>query len=110
MLGGLLLAGCGVNEVVVQGQFPQPVLDKLPITLGVYYDPEFRTHEFFDEATTREETDWVVKTGDAQVQMYNILLPGMFDKVVLLNDIPRRDRIDAVQGERVDAVLVPHVA
>jgi hypothetical protein len=104
-----LLVGCA-NEVVVEGEFPAPVLDKLPMTIGVYYDPEFRNHEFFDEASTREETDWLVRTGDAQVKMYNTLLPGMFERVVMLNELPRRDRVEAVTDQNVDAVLVPHVA
>jgi hypothetical protein len=76
----------------------------------VYYDPAFRNHEFFDEASSREETDWLVRTGEAQVQMYNTLLPGMFEKVVMLNELPRRDRVDTVMEEHVDAVLVPHVS
>lgn len=104
-----LLAGCA-NEVVVEGDFPAPVLDKLPLTIGVYYDPEFRNHEFFDEASTREETDWLVRTGDAQVKMYNTLLPGMFESVVMLNELRRGDRVEAVTDQHVDAVLVPHVA
>ncbi len=105
----LLLAAC-TNNVVVEGYFPAPVLEKLPLTLGVYYDPEFRNHEFFDEAGSRAETDWLVRTGPAQVQMYNTLLPGMFEKVVMLNDLPRHDRVEAVGEEEVDVVLVPHVA
>ena len=105
-----LLLGACANNVVVHGTFPTPVLEKLPYTLGVYYDPEFRNHEFYDKATVREETDWLVKTGEAQVQMYNTLLPGMFEKIVMLNDLPRRDRVEAVAEEQVDAVLVPHVA
>lgn len=105
----LLLGGCA-NKVVVEGNFPTPVLQKLPYTIGVYYTPEFRGHEFFDEASTREETDWLVSTGSAQVDMYNTLLPGMFKKVVLLNALPRRDRLEAVAEEQVDVVLVPHVA
>ena len=87
-LAAVLLAGCGANEVVVHGQFPQPVLDKLPITLGVYYDPEFRNHEFFDQASSRGESDWIVRTGEAQTQMYDTLLGGMFEKVVMLNELP----------------------
>jgi hypothetical protein len=111
LLASLLLLLCGcANEVVVKGSFPTPVLEKLPYTIGVYYDPEFRNHEFFDEAGTREETDWLVRTGSAQVEMYNTLLPGMFEKVVMLNELPRRDRVEAVTEEQVDAVLVPHVA
>lgn len=109
LLSALLLSACA-NEVVVKGSFPEPVLEKLPYTLGVYYDPEFRNHEFFDEATSREESNWLVRTGDAQIEMYNTLLPGMFEKVVFLNELPRRDRVEAVTGQRLDAVLVPHVA
>ncbi|MEP5764010.1 MAG: hypothetical protein ABJ308_05430 [Halieaceae bacterium] len=105
----LLLAACA-NKVMVEGNFPAPVLDKLPVSIGVYYDPEFRSHEFFDAATTREETDWLVSTGEAQVQMYNQLLPGMFEKVVVLSDLPRRDRVDTVMEDGLDAVLVPHVS
>ncbi len=105
----LLVAGC-TNQVVVEGQFPEPVLDKIPLTIGVYYDPEFRNHEFFDQAKSREETDWLVRTGPAQIQMYNTLLPGMFENVVMLNELPRADRMDAVLGQGVDAVLVPHVS
>lgn len=108
VIAALALAGCA-NEVVVEGQFPQPVVEKLPIKIGVYYDPEFRTHEFFDQASSREETDWLVRTGDAQLQMYNTLLPGMFEKVVVLNELPRKDRVDTVLDENLDAVLVPHV-
>ncbi len=103
-----LLTACA-NQVEVKGQFPTPVLDKLPLKIGVYYDPEFRAHEFFDEADSREETDWIVRTGQAQVEMYNTLLPGMFEQVVMLNELPRGDRVDTVIDEDLDAVLVPHV-
>ncbi|MCZ6830209.1 MAG: hypothetical protein O7F73_11595 [Gammaproteobacteria bacterium] len=108
-LGCALLAGCGANEVVVKGYFPQPVLDKLPITLGVYYDPEFRNHEFFDQASNRGESDWIVRTGAAQTQMYDILLGGMFEKVIMLNELPREDRVAAVGEAGADVILVPHV-
>jgi hypothetical protein len=104
----VLMGGCA-TKVMVEGDFPTPVLEKIPLTIGVYYDPEFRNHEFYDRATSREETDWLVRTGEAQVKMYDTLLPGMFEKVVMLNELPRRDRVDAVMEEDVDAVLVPHV-
>jgi hypothetical protein len=108
-LAALLLVACGAHEVEVRGDFPQPVLEKLPMTLGVYYNPEFRSHTFHEVNKERRESDWIVKTGDAQVKMYNTLLQGMFEKVVYLNDIPRRERVTAVGEEQVDAVLVPAV-
>ena len=101
----LLLVACA-NNVVVQGDFPAPLMEKLPCVIGVYYEPEFRNHELFDEAAARAESDWLVRTGAAQVAMYNALLPGMFEKIVLLDDRPEQDWSD-VAG--IDAVLVPHV-
>ncbi len=127
LLAGLVLAACGANEVMVQGQFPAPVLEKIPVTLGVYYDEEFRNHEFFDQSAKPGESDWTVYTGAAQTTMYDSLLNGMFERVVLVEELPWQpptaDATPAAQdsgaastttgrtgaGLEVDAILVPHV-
>jgi hypothetical protein len=101
-----LLTGCGPAEVVVQGNFPAPTMEKLPITLGVWYSPEFTNHEFFDEAKTRTESSWLVRTGQAQVEMWDTLLNGMFAKVVHMTGKPGPDQMNPT----VDAVLIPEVA
>lgn len=100
-----LLAGCGPARVDVQGKFPPPLLEPLPLTLGVWYGEDFRQHEFFDEAKSKRESSWIVNTGAAQVQMWDTLLAGMFSKVVHLESEPVAGQ--AVAG--VDAVLIPHV-
>lgn len=100
-----LVAGCGPSEVVVKGEFPPPTMEKLPLTIGVWYAPEFINHEFFDEATSRAESSWLVKSGQAQVQMWDVLLAGMFTEVV-----PLAERPGPGQGKAsVDAVLIPEV-
>ncbi|MCY4427877.1 MAG: hypothetical protein OXC05_12725 [Halieaceae bacterium] len=120
LLASVLLAACGANEVVVQGQFPSPVLEKVPVTLGVHYSEEFRGHEFFDQASARGESDWMVRTGDAQVRMYDALLGGMFERVVHLDELPWAEPVEAAAetvaetgvqtgAASLDAILVPHV-
>lgn len=101
----LLLAACGTQEVYVEGEFPRPVMNELPLTLGVYYDEEFRTHEFFDEAKGRGQSDWLVNTGQAQLQMWGSVLEGMFETVIPLEQRPEPGAMNRV----TDAVLVPHV-
>ena len=100
-----LLVGCGPNKVVVQGNFPPPLIEPLPITLGVWFDDDFRKYEVFDEAKSKRDSSWVVNTGEAQVQMWNALLVGMFEKVVPLGEPPGPGR----SNPAVDAVLIPHV-
>ena len=102
----LVIAGCSSKQVIVEGNFPEPLLDPLPITMGVIYPPAFAQHEFFDEAKGRAESDWLVKTGEAQVAFWDILLRGLFQEVVHI------DSWETVQseGERIDGVLIPSIA
>lgn len=101
----LLLGACGAKQVVVQGDFPQPLMSKQPVTLGVFYPEDFRNHEFFDEAKGRSDSDWLVKTGEAQVAMWNTLFDGMFERVVFLEEAPDTD----AKASGVDAILIPRV-
>jgi hypothetical protein len=101
----LLLAGCGTKEVVVTGNFPDPLMSPLPVTLGVWYEPEFASHEFFDEAKGRSESDWIVRTGEAQVQMWDKLLDGMFSRVARMDGKPAPNQMNPA----VDAVLIPRI-
>ena len=102
----LLGAGCASKQVVVEGTFPAPLLDPLPVTIGVIYPSAFAQHEFFDEAKGRAESDWLVKTGEAQVEFWDILLTGLFDEVVNIQDW------ETVQsrGADIDGVLIPAIA
>ena len=100
-----LLVACGPAEVVVKGNFPEPLMGPDGPETAVAAKEEFAGHEFFDEAKSRSESSWIVKTGAAQVQMWDILLAGMFDSVVLMKGKPGPGQMNQV----VDAVLIPHV-
>ncbi len=100
-----LLAGCGTKQVVVESEFPDPVMNPLPLTLGIWYDDDFANHEFFDEASGRAESSWLVNTGQAQVELWHTLLRGMFRDVVFMNGKPGPGQMNPL----VDAVLLPTV-
>lgn len=101
----VLLAGCGPANVNVEGNFPAPLMEPLPLTVGVWYGEDFANHEFFDEAKSRNESSWIVKTGEAQVQMWDAVLASMFQQVVHMKGKPGPGQMNQV----VDAVLIPHV-
>jgi hypothetical protein len=100
-----LLCACGPRQVIVEGNFPTPLMSPLPLTMGVWYDEEFSNHEFFDEAKGRADSSWIVKTGAAQTQMWDIVLGGMFRELVHMRGEPSADQLNQI----VDAVLIPHV-
>jgi hypothetical protein len=92
-----LLVGCG--------NFPPPLIEPLPLTLGVWFGDDFSKHEFFDEAKGKRDSSWVVNTGAAQVELWDTLLAGMFQKVIHVTAQPGPN----TSHPAVDAVLVPHV-
>ena len=100
-----LLAGCGARQVVVEGEFPKPLMSPLPLNMGIWYDEEFANHEFFDEAKGRTESTWIVKTGSAQMQMWDIVLGGLFKNLEQMKNRPGSGEMNQV----VDAVLVPKI-
>ena len=102
----VLFTACASKQVVVEGKFPKPLLDPLPITLGLLYPSIFAEHEFFDEAKGRAESDWLVKTGKAQVEFWDILFSGMFNDVVHLKDWETIQ----TRGTEIDGVLIPEIA
>jgi hypothetical protein len=105
LTAAVLLSACSVNQVVVEGSFPPPLMNTVPLTLGVFYEDEFANHEFYEETKSRQQSDWVVKTGQAQVQMWDVLLGGMFENLVHLPARPTAEN----KNPLVDAVLIPHI-
>jgi hypothetical protein len=102
----LLGAGCASKQVVVEGKFPTPLMDPLPITVGLIYPKAFAEHEFFDEAKGRADTDWLVKTGEAQVKFWDKVFNGMFAEVVHIRDW----KTVQTRGSDIDGVVIPSIS
>ncbi|MED5539329.1 MAG: hypothetical protein VX819_02195, partial [Pseudomonadota bacterium] len=69
----LVLAACTSREVIVKGSFPTPLVDPVPVSVGVLFTQEFKEHELVDDATGRGEVSWRVSTGTAQVEFWSTL-------------------------------------
>ena len=100
----LVLAACTSREVIVEGTFPTPLVDPVPVSIGVLFTQEFKEHELVDDATGRGEVSWRVSTGTAQVEFWSTLLPAFFQNAVFI------ESYEDLQTYDVDAVLIPKVA
>jgi hypothetical protein len=100
----LFVVACTSREVVVEGAFPAPLIDPVPVSVGILFTQEFREHELIDDATGRGEVSWRVSTGSAQVDFWSTLFPAFFQNVVFINSYEDLETYD------VDAVLIPEVS
>lgn len=99
----LLLSGCAANTIVISGSYPSPLVRKLPITVGVYYPDELRNFSFTEIDDNSGNDQYIVQSGASQLQLFNTVLPALFQNVVML------DSLDAANTASVDAVFVPDI-
>lgn len=99
----ITLHGCSTNVIIVQGEFPTPLVDALPVTLGIHYTEDFANHKYEYQPKGMTEIKLVMDTGGVQTQMFNNLLPHMFEDVVMLDTYPPEP------DSGIDLVLIPEV-
>jgi len=100
-IGTGLLVGCGGATVAVPTEFPVPLVERLPVTMGVHLSPELR--KFVHREKLKSGGDWSIDLGDAQEPMFTNLLTGMFAD---MRFVKKPDAPDA----GVDAVLIPSIS
>lgn len=101
----LVLAGCsGTKNVLPQANFPIPLVDKTPITMGIHLDPALREYVYTE--TVGKKGEWNVALGPVQVELFNNLAQGMFAEYTVVEG--DAEPIGSVEG--VDAVLRPSIA
>ena len=98
----LVIVSCGVSNVVIDGSFPTPNIAKLPVSVAVIYDDALREFSFMEYTETGEE-EFNIESGGSHIQLFNAVLPAMFDEVVFV------DTIEEVQATGADAIFTPAI-
>ncbi len=97
-----LLASCAANTINISGSYPSPLVRKIPITVGVYYPDELRNFSFTEIDDYTGDDQYIVNSGATQVELFNTVLPALFENVVMLDSLDTRPT-------GVDAVFVPAI-
>lgn len=95
-----LATACGGASVEVPTNFPVPVLDKLPLNMGIHLSDELLNYVHAERL--ENAGNWAIDLGDAQPAMFNNLLSGMFQRVETVAD-PKAPSMG------VNGVLVPSI-
>ncbi len=101
-LAGVVAAGCTATASI-PADFPTPLVDPLPIRVGVRYGEQFLTYQHREQIPSDRE--WVVELGDANVALFDTVLDSMFESTESVNE--EAGRIAAVAG--LDAVIEPEL-
>jgi hypothetical protein len=81
-----MLGACTTTKLDTRAQLPPPLLEQLPIRVGVYYSKEFREYVHRE---TRSKIDYEVNLGPAHVTNMDWLLKAMFREIVHVDDPSR---------------------
>jgi len=102
VLAVLLLGGCTMTarwEPAPQTE-ALPRVAKHPVHAGIYYSPQCEKHE---QTRTSGGVVFVVPIGSASVQLFDNVLPRVFEMTSRLSTLS----IDEIAAKQVDVVVVP---
>ncbi|MFQ6005831.1 MAG: hypothetical protein ACE5OQ_10030 [Woeseia sp.] len=95
------LGGCGSQVVMDDPSIPDPLFDKIPISVAVRFPSEF-DHFVHEEQVIGKER-WTIDLGQANALLFTKLFGAMFnDLTVIDRDVDARDMI-------VDALIEPSI-
>ncbi|MFL6581476.1 MAG: hypothetical protein ACJ8G2_12105 [Burkholderiales bacterium] len=97
-----LASGCSMTHTVTV----KPKLDALPVTTkspvhaGIYYSPQFANQEYARKVGADTS---VVKIGAASTRLFDVVLPGVFDKTARMTALSA----DEFRAHGVDVAIAP---
>lgn len=95
-----LLVGCS-SSVIVESEFPVPLVEPLPVTMGVIFDDEL--YNFIHTEDIPDQSTWTIALGDANIAMLEPLFDTMFAAVEIVQEVPP----ESPSATRLDGVLQP---
>ena len=103
LIAGLLLGGCSTTPVTPPAEFPQPVLRKIPMSMGLYMDDAFRNYVHHDKPEKGAQQD--VSVGPASRVLFSEFLTAQFTQLYSISAPPSGQAV----ASGVQAVLQPVV-
>ena len=98
------LMGCGSQQVIVDGNYPKPLIKSLPLKLALVLNSDFLEHEYHYQPKEFRESKLTIKSGISQGKMINTVTEAMFETLIILDKFPAdSSNLD------IDLILVPRV-
>ena len=99
---GGLLAGCS-SSVWVEAEFPQPLVEALPVRMGLILDDALIDYVHYEEIP--QQATYTIQIGEANELMLGGLFESMFAALEPVDDLP----LAQTDAYRIDGVLRPEL-
>ena len=100
--GAVALTGCASVEVpIVETGHLDPVVQRYPVTAGVYFDGEIQDYLHTEERPGGN--DWEIFLGDAQATLFERIMDASFEQHLVIENLDTVDEYD------VDLVIYPKI-
>jgi len=80
------LVGCGSSQVIVESTFPTPLIEPLPVSMGIIIPDEL--YNFIYTEDIPDQSLWTIALGDANVAMLEPLFKRMFRETIEVDTVP----------------------
>ncbi len=97
----LLAIGCAQN-VKISSDFPEPVIESLPLKLGIRYTPEFLNYTYAEDLPN--EVSWSFDLGAANRKLFDRVFESLVTEAVSLDEGELPQGLDAVVEPLVEAM------
>jgi hypothetical protein len=98
--GVLALSAC-TSSVTVESEFPTPLVEPLPVRMGVIYDDDLKNYVYAEAVP--EQSKWTIALGDANLAMLKPLFSTMFASVEEVQNVP----VQGTDAGQLDGVIRP---
>ena len=100
-----LTTACTAQIDVSRPELPSPLIEPLPVSVGVYYSPEFESYPVKERVHGSGGFFWETNLGPSSVALFDSVLDSVFESVVRVSSrIP-----DAETDASVTAIIEPTI-
>ncbi len=92
------LAGCA-SSVLVQSSFPTPLIEPLPVHVGLVFSEELRDFQHHEELP--QQANWTIDLGNINITMLQPLFESMFVRTQNIEAIP----VNIPENNALDGIL-----
>jgi hypothetical protein len=96
VIAGACLSGCGSTQVIVESNFPVPLVDPLPLRMGVLIPDEL--YNFIYTEDIPDQSLWTIALGDANVAMLEPMFKKMFQETTDVDAVPLAGGVAGLDG------------